>query len=138
MARILIVEDESIIALDLRNRVQRLGHQVIGVVASGSAALKKVAQERPDLVLMDISLKGSLNGIQTAEQLGAQFGLAVIYMTAHSDALTIENTRHTRPLGYLLKPFEDPEIEAALALALIEPPAEPEPPTQLKNFSDNL
>ncbi len=80
-AKILIVEDERIVALDIKSSLENLGYTVTGIVASGEAALTKVAESRPDLVLMDINLKGDMDGVETAEQIRAHFSIPVIYLT---------------------------------------------------------
>ncbi|MFA6112068.1 MAG: response regulator [Candidatus Latescibacterota bacterium] len=117
--RILIVEDEMIVARDLQLALVRMGYSTPAIAISGKLALKSVAKVRPDLVLMDIVLKGGMDGIETAQQLTAEFDVPIVYVTAHSDRGTFARARLTRPCGYILKPFDEKRlaetVEAALA-----------------------
>lgn len=117
-AQILIVEDEGIVALDLKNRLARLGYVVPAVAASGEEAIQKAAETRPDLVLMGIRLKGNLDGIQTAQQIQAQLGVPVIYVTALADDDTMQRAQATGHYGYIPKPFEDEELHTTIETAL--------------------
>ncbi len=117
-ARILIVEDQNIIALDLKNRLTSLGYVVAAMLAYGEEAVAQVEELRPDLVLMDIVLKGEMDGVQAAEQIQKRRDLPVIYLTAHSDARTLQRATITEPYGYILKPFEDRELHMAIEIAL--------------------
>ncbi|HYP97229.1 MAG TPA: response regulator [Polyangiaceae bacterium] len=121
MAAILIVEDDAIIAEDLRRTLIRLGYVVAGIARSSGAALDAVASTKPDLVLMDIKLKGAADGVQTVALLRAHSSLPVVYLTSHSDAATFERARATNPQGYLLKPFHEHELQATVAAALCAP-----------------
>ncbi|MDH7559361.1 MAG: PAS domain S-box protein [bacterium] len=116
--RILIVEDESLVAADLAQLLEKLGYRVTGRVATGKAALAAVEQERPDLVLMDIGLRGELDGIQTAAQLSGRCGIPVVFLTAHSDDATLERAKQAQPFGYILKPFDEREVRATVEMAL--------------------
>lgn len=116
--QILIVEDESIVALDIQNRLKRLGYTVTGFVASGEDAIVKAAEFQPDLVLMDIKLKGVMDGIDAAAKIKAQFGIPAIYLTAFADEATLQRAKETEPLGYLIKPFEERELLATIRMAL--------------------
>jgi len=116
--RVLVVEDENVIAMDLRTRLTHLGYVVPAVAASGAAALQKIEELGPDAVLMDIVLKGDMDGVQAAEQIRERFGLPVIYLTAHSDENTLQRARITEPFGYILKPFEDRELLTTIEMAL--------------------
>lgn len=115
---ILIVEDEVVVAMDIQMRLRRLGHHVVGLAGSGEEALRLAEAKRPDLALMDIRLKGELDGIQTAEQLRTRFGIPVIYLTAYADDVTLQRAKLTEPFGYLLKPFEERELHSTLEIAL--------------------
>ncbi|MCB9421390.1 MAG: response regulator [Ardenticatenaceae bacterium] len=117
-AQILIVEDESIVALDIQNRLRRLGYTVPVFVASGAEAITKTAEFRPDLILMDIKLKGEMDGVETARQIKDQFGISSIYLTAFADEATLNRARDTEPLGYLVKPFEERELLATIRMAI--------------------
>jgi PAS domain S-box-containing protein len=114
---ILVVEDESIVALDIQNRLRRLGYIVPTTVASGPAALAKAAELQPDLILMDIKLKGEMDGIEAAEQIKARYGIPLIYLTAFADEATLQRAKSTEPLGYLVKPFEELELQATIRMA---------------------
>ena len=113
---ILVVEDNTIVALDISRRLKRLGYNVIPYpIISGEAAIEKAERLLPDLVLMDIKLKGKIDGIQAAEIIGNRFNIPVIYITAHSDKRTRQRAERTNPLGYLLKPFEDAKLQEAIS-----------------------
>jgi signal transduction histidine kinase len=115
---VLIVEDESIVALDLRQRLQTLGYDVVAVVASGEEAIEQVASSQPDLVLMDIKLKGRMDGVEAAEVIRTRFDLPIIFLTAYADKETLDRAKHTRPYGYLVKPFEDRDLRTTVEIAL--------------------
>ncbi|MCB9882134.1 MAG: response regulator [Planctomycetes bacterium] len=117
-ARLFVVEDEALIAEELRQRLHRLEYEVIGICDSGDAAIQEVAGTRPDLVLMDIRLKGALDGIETARTICDQLDIPVVYLTAHSDQATIERAKHTKPLGYILKPFHERDLVVTIEIAL--------------------
>jgi len=118
MEKVLIVEDESIIAMELENHVRRMGYDVIGPVATGDAALENVGDYQPDIVLMDIRIQGDKDGIETAEAIRSRFKTPVIYLTAHADQRTIQRAKVTEPLGYLVKPLREHELRAAITVAL--------------------
>ncbi len=118
MANILIVEDESIVALDIQDKVERLGYSVLAVVSSGENAIEEVKKSQPDLVLMDIVLKGEIDGIETAERIREHFDIPIIYLTAHSDNQTLKRAKITGPFGYLVKPFVDSELRSAIEAVL--------------------
>ncbi len=117
-ARILIVEDESIVALNIKNRLEGLGYAVVATSSSGEAAIQIVAQSLPDLVLMDIKLKGTIDGIEAAAQIRAHFQIPVVYLTAFSDEETVERVKLTEPYGYILKPFEARELCTTIEISL--------------------
>lgn len=116
--RILVVEDQNIIAMDLRFRLVSLGYEVPAVVATGEDAIRVFRDIEPDLVLMDIRLKGAMDGIQAAAQIRVHSDRPIIYLTAHSDDQTLQRARVTEPHGYLLKPFEDRELHLTIEIAL--------------------
>jgi PAS domain S-box-containing protein len=117
-ARILVVEDESIVALDMCDRLERMGYAVLGTVARGEDAVRQVAEVQPDLVLMDIRLRGKIDGIEAARQIRDQSDVPVIYMTAHAEEETLQRAKITAPSGYVLKPFEERELRATIEMAL--------------------
>lgn len=116
--RILIVEDEQVTALNIRLRLEAMGYCVTGVVISGEAAIASIMADSPDLVLLDIRLAGEMDGIQVAEQIRAQFGLPVIYLTAYGDQETLQRLKLTEPHGYILKPFEIGQLHSTIEIAL--------------------
>ena len=117
-ASILIVEDESIIALDIRTNLESKGYQVAGQSDRGEDAIKKAGELHPDLILMDINLKGEIDGIVAATQIRIQYDLPVIFLTAFADQSTLERARQAQPYGYILKPFEERELAIAIEMAL--------------------
>lgn len=117
-AKILIVEDENIVAFNIKSRLEGLGYTVTAVSPSGEFALKKMEQNPPDLVLMDIKLKGSMDGIQAAEQIRKQFQIPVVYLTAYTDEETLNRAKLTEPYGYILKPFEARDLGTTIEMAL--------------------
>ncbi|MHC1743633.1 MAG: response regulator [Syntrophobacteraceae bacterium] len=122
--RILIVEDEVIVALDIQDRLADLGYAVAGVADRGKEALELAAATRPDLVLMDIRLKGEMDGITAAEEIRQRWRIPVIFLTAFSEDSTLQRAKLSEPFGYLIKPFEDREIQAAIEMALYKHEAE--------------
>jgi len=122
--RILVVEDEAIVALDIQARLSRLGFEVAGHASTGAEALLLAESARPDLVLMDVMLQGPLDGIDTARKLLVCHRLPVVYLTAASDEATLERAKESGPLGYLAKPFEDHELSLAIEMAMVKFEAE--------------
>jgi signal transduction histidine kinase len=116
--RILIVEDESIVAFNLQQRLMQLGYDVPHVAVSGQESLDLVSQSPPDLVLMDIHIEGEMDGIEVAARLNESHPVPVIYLTAYSEDSTLERARKTRPYGYLIKPFSERELHATIQMAL--------------------
>ena len=104
---ILVVEDEAAVAADLCAKLQRLGYEVCGIADKGEEAVALAGSLRPRLVLMDMRLEGSMDGIEAAEAICRGHDVPVIYLTAHSDAATLERARLTGPSGYILEPFEE-------------------------------
>ena len=118
MPRILVVEDERISALNLRRKLTRLGYIAATPVASGAAALRAIEEARPDLILMDIKLEGSLDGIDTAARIPPAYDIPVVYLTANSDDVTLQRAAATNPYGFLLKPIAERELHATVQMAL--------------------
>jgi|GEM_PF-473125 len=116
--QILVVEDENIVALDIRHSLKRLGYGVPAIVASGEEAIVAARGLQPDLVLMDIRLRGEMDGIEAATQIRRQQRLPIIYLTAFADTKTLERAKTTEPFGYILKPFEDRELNSTIEMAL--------------------
>lgn len=117
MARILIVEDETVVAADLQKRLDTMGYSSL-FVPSGEEAIQKAESEPLDLVLMDIVLKGEINGIEAAAQIKAQCNIPVVFLTAYADEAKIEQAKVTEPFGYIVKPCEDRELHATIEMAL--------------------
>ncbi len=116
--RILIVEDQNITALDIRRTLQEFGYEPLGPVTSGKDAVMNALTNRPDVILMDIILKGPMDGIETAQVIQSQYRCPVIYVTAHSDQSTLDRAKVTEPSGYLLKPINEQELYVAIEMAL--------------------
>lgn len=117
MAKILVVEDEAVVAMEIQSRLEKLGHDVVGVVASGETAIKKAEDAQPDLVLMDIVIQGDMDGIETAEKIRTRFNIPVVYLTAYSDEKTLQRAKVTGAYGYLLKPFEERDLHTTIEVA---------------------
>jgi signal transduction histidine kinase len=117
-ARILVVEDERIVARDLAGTLTELGYAVPATVATGEDAIAHVRDLQPDLVLMDIRLAGAIDGIQAASSVREEHGIPVIYLTAHSDDETLRRALQTEPVGYLVKPYSPPQLRCAIEIAL--------------------
>jgi CheY-like chemotaxis protein len=116
--RIMIVEDEWIIANDIKNCLVDLGYMVTSIVSTGKDAVETAAADQPDLILMDIMLKGEMNGIEAAKEIRKKQRLPIIYLTAYDNQYLVEQAKQTDNYGYLLKPFKDRELHIAIDLAL--------------------
>jgi two-component sensor histidine kinase len=116
--RIMVVEDERIVALHLKQQLSKLGYDVVAIAASGENALLKIADLRPDLVLMDIHIEGQLDGIDVSAKIPPALDIPIIYVTAFSEEGTLERARATKPYGYLVKPFSERELHATIQMAL--------------------
>jgi DNA-binding NtrC family response regulator len=117
-AQILIVEDERIVARDLAQRLTHMGHTVVGMVASGMAAIQAAAELRPHVVLMDVGLPGELDRLAAAARIWAQLQIPVVYLTGYSDTQTLAQAGTPQPLLHLQKPFDDQALEDILIRAL--------------------
>jgi CheY-like chemotaxis protein len=117
-AKILVVEDENIVALEIKKRLQKLGYIVPSVASTGEDAISKVEGILPDLVLMDIMLKGEIDGIDAAGEIRKRFNIPVVYLTAYSDEETLQRAKLTEPYGYILKPFEENDLRTTIEIAL--------------------
>jgi diguanylate cyclase (GGDEF)-like protein/PAS domain S-box-containing protein len=115
---ILIVEDEKIIALDLQRRLERFGYSVVGMASDGPEAIRLATERSPDIILMDIMLAGSMDGIEASKQIRAQLGIPVIFLTAYTDEKTLERAKEVEPFGYILKPFKERELYTTIDIAL--------------------
>jgi len=115
--RILVVEDDHLVALDIQRHLQRMGHEVV-VVYSGEAAVTRAVETKFDLILMDIKLGGPIDGIDAARTIRGTLDMPIVYLTAYADRLTLDRARMTEPYGYVLKPFQDRELRATIEMAL--------------------
>ena len=116
--QILIVEDEAMVSMDLRYNLEALGYSVPTAISSGEEAVDAVSRLHPDLVLMDISLSGEMDGIVAATQIRGQFDVPVIYLTAYADEATLERAKLTEPFGYLLKPLDPKALQSAVEVTI--------------------
>lgn len=116
--KIMVVEDERIVALNLKQKLVRMGYEVTAVCTSGEKALAAIAANQPDIVLMDIHIDGDMDGIATAAAIPPNLHLPVVYLTAYSEEATLERARETQPYGYLLKPFSERELHATMKMVL--------------------
>src|SRR5436190_22619576 len=116
--RALIVEDETLIAEELRERLSRLGFSVIAAVDSGEEGVAIATRERPDLVLMDIRLKGEKDGVQAATEIRQQVDIPIVYLTAYSDQLTVDRANATEHDRFILKPFQRRELQSTIEVAM--------------------
>lgn len=117
---ILVVEDEIIVALDLKRCLQGMGYQVDQVVTAGEKAVEAAKNKRPDLVLMDIRLQGKMNGIEAAKVIHSQYDVPVVYLTAYADDQTLQQATAAGPYGYLVKPFEARELKTTIEVAIFK------------------
>lgn len=120
VVKILIVEDELLIAHDMKMQLIRLGFSVLAPASSAREAIERIEPERPDLVFMDIRIEGEQDGIEAAQVLRRQYGLPVVFLTAHADAATLERAQASQPLGYLTKPFTNVDLKAVVEMALLK------------------
>ena len=116
--KILVVEDEIIVAEDIGFRLKKLGYIVTATVASGEEAIEKVTENQPDLVLMDIVLKGDMDGVTAAEKIRSKVDIPTIYLTAYADDKTLQRAKLTNPFGYIIKPFQQNDLRVAIEIAL--------------------
>ncbi len=126
--KILIVEDEMVIAANISLQLSELGYEVMGIVPRGEDALRHVADNRPDIVLMDINLKGKIDGIETARQLRSTYGTAIIYLTANADDDHFNRAKSTRPSAFISKPYKKRDLQRALELTIENMAHTDEPP----------
>ncbi|BDI14247.1 hypothetical protein ANSO36C_00490 [Nostoc cf. commune SO-36] len=117
-AKILVVEDEAIVAKDLQYRLRKFGYRVPAIASSGEEAINIAIEISPDLVLMDIKLKGSMDGIEAAQEIYKHLDIPVIYLTAYADENTLERAKITEPFGYLIKPFKERELQTNIEITL--------------------
>jgi PAS domain S-box-containing protein len=116
--KILIVEDEAIVAMDIRNRLELLGYTIPGIASSGEQAIKMTAETCPDLVLMDIMLGDGIDGIEAAELIHKRTDIPIIFLSAYADEKILSRAKITKPFAYILKPFEERELHYAIEIGI--------------------
>jgi two-component system, cell cycle sensor histidine kinase and response regulator CckA len=136
MTSIMIVEDEFIVAQDLAVSLTDMGYEVCGSSESGESAMERAKKERPDLIIMDIVLKGTMDGIQTAQNMREQFDIPIIFLTAFADQALLERAKIAEPFGYLLKPFTNKELRSAIEIGLYRAEMEKKLRVSEKRFRD--
>lgn len=117
-ARILVVEDDKLLTEEIQHMLSNLGYEVAGTASSGEEAIGRATETSPDLVIMDIVLKGSVDGVKAAEHISICLDIPVVYLSAHSDETTLQRAKITEPYGYILKPFEERELHTNIEIAL--------------------
>lgn len=115
---ILVVEDEAIVSKDIQQSLKKLGYNIVGSSATGEKAVTLANELKPDLVLMDIMLKGDMSGIEAAEQIKETLNIPVIYLTAYADENTLAKAKVTEPYGYIIKPFKEIDLHTSIEMAL--------------------
>ncbi len=129
--RILIVEDEHIVAMGIKRMLKSLGYTVTGVASSGEDAISKAESTFPDIVLMDIMLKGDMDGVEATREIKARFDIPVVYLTAYSDNNILERAKITEPFGYIIKPFDEKDLYSSIEVALHRQRKEKEKPGEI-------
>ena len=117
MAKVLITEDEQIVAEDIKASLLRYGHDVVGIAYDAVETINLIEEKCPDVVLLDIMLPGDMNGIECAYYINDRFGLPVVFLTAYSDEKTMRQAFETSPFGFLIKPFQDKQLYATIEMA---------------------
>ena len=115
---ILVVEDESIVAKDIQHSLKKLGYTVVGICSNGEDAIKTAEELKPDLVLMDIMLKGDMSGIEAASYIREKFNIPIIYLTAYADESTLSKAKVSEPYGYIIKPFKEIDLHTSIEMAV--------------------
>lgn len=115
---ILVVEDESIVARDIQQSLKKLGYEVLDICGTGEDAMAKAEQLKPDLILMDIMLKGAIGGIEAADYIRSKFNIPIIFLTAYADSSTVAKAKVTEPHGYIIKPFKEIDLQTNIEIAL--------------------
>ena len=117
-AKILVVEDQNIVALNIKNKLKNLGYTVPGTAATGEEAIRKAELMNADIVLMDIKLKGDMDGIEAASEIKNRLGIPVLYLTASTDDEIFNRAKTTEPAGYIYKPFKEQDLHSNIEMAL--------------------
>ncbi|AFY68790.1 response regulator receiver sensor signal transduction histidine kinase [Thalassoporum mexicanum PCC 7367] len=131
--KVLVVEDEAISAENIAIRLQKQGYAVVGIVDAGDVAIETAKRTSPDIILMDIMLKGEVDGIRAASEIYTQLKVPIVYMTAFADRDTLERSKQAQPFGYLVKPFKPQELRATIEIALHKKSLEAEADREMEN-----
>jgi len=116
--KILVVEDEGIIAKNIKNKLKSFGYTVPAIATTGEEAIRMAEITFPDLILMDVMLKGEMNGVEAAQHIQKRFSIPIIYLTAYSDDEILEKAKKTQPYGYIVKPFTSNDLHSNIEMAL--------------------
>jgi len=135
-SRIFIIEDDAIEAMDIKINLESMGYEVLGMAGSGEEALQKLSQSKPDIVLIDIVIKGAMNGVEVAHKIKNEFDLPFIYLTSHSEETTMEKAKITEPFGYVIKPFDVTELKYTIEIALYKHKMEKKLESRLQYFKN--
>lgn len=134
---VLVVEDESIVSKDIQNSLTKLGYNVVGVAPAGEKAIELAHTLNPDVILMDIMLKGEMNGIEAAERINAELKIPIIFLTAYADNDTLSKAKLVQPFGYIIKPFKEIDLHTSIEMAIYKYGKEQEVIRQ-RDFLHNL
>lgn len=115
---VLVVEDESIVSKDIQHSLKKLGYNVVGAASTGEKAIELAMSTVPDIILMDIMLKGQMNGIEAADEIRKSYSIPVIFLTAYADESTLSKAKVTEPYGYILKPFKEIDLHTTIEMAI--------------------
>lgn len=115
---VLVVEDESIVSKDIQHSLKKLGYNVVGASATGEKAIELARSESPDIILMDIMLKGDMNGVETADIIRKELSIPVVFLTAYADESTLAKAKITEPYGYIIKPFKEIDLHTSIEMAI--------------------
>lgn len=115
---VLVVEDESIVSKDIQHSLKKLGYNVVGAASTGEKAIELAASTNPDIILMDIMLKGDLSGIDASEEINKAHAIPIIFLTAYADESTLSKAKITEPYGYILKPFKEIDLHTTIEMAI--------------------
>jgi len=115
---ILVVEDEAIVSKDIQQSFKKLGYNIVGSADTGAKAIELAGEQKPDLVPMDIMLKGDMSGIEAADNIKQNYNIPVIYLTAYADENTLSKAKVTEPYGYIIKPFKEIDLHTSIEMAL--------------------
>ncbi len=116
--KVLIVDDEIILAMDVKNQLEKLGYNVVGIANNGEDAIKLTKERTPDVILMDIVIKGDMDGIDTTQQINKLYDTPIIYTTAYFDDDILKRAKKTKSYGYIIKPYQDGQINTAILIAI--------------------